>query len=116
MFVSYFLMDPSRDASGTEFLILFSPLLPSPLLVLPSSPPHPAQLRLHLSPATEAPTPADPPPRVKKQRTEVGKGESGGKEKAAGKGLKACMRDNTLLYFYFHFTRLCVLKKFFFSK
>lgn len=38
-------------------------------------PPHLAQLRLHLSPATEAPTPADPPPPEKKLRTEAGKGD-----------------------------------------
>lgn len=39
-------------------------------------PPIPAQLRLHLSLAKEAPTPADPLPREKNQRTEAGKGDS----------------------------------------
>ena len=36
------------------------------------------------------------------------KGESGGKEKAAGKGLKAGMRDNTLLYFYLFHQIMCI--------
>lgn len=39
-------------------------------LILSSPSPHPAQLRLHLSPAIKAPTPADLP-----QRTDVGKSD-----------------------------------------
>lgn len=46
-----------------------------PFLSLSSPSPHLAQLRLHLSPATEAPTPADPLPTEKKPRTEAGKGD-----------------------------------------
>lgn len=69
--VSYFLMGSSgwlmaygTASSFLSCLILFSPS------------PHPAQLRLHLSLAEEAPTPADPLPREKNQRTEAGKGDS----------------------------------------
>lgn len=42
-------------------------------LIFFSPSPHPAQLRLHLSLAKEAPNPADPLPREKNQRTEGGK-------------------------------------------
>lgn len=71
LFPFFFLMDSLLGRMWGSILIASPPssflfpllssfcLLSSPLL---SSPP-PAQLRLHLSPATEAPTPADPPTR-----------------------------------------------------
>lgn len=65
MQVSYFLM-----GSSGLCMVHRPHSIPFPILSSPS--PHPAQLRLHLSPATEAPTPADPLPREKKQTEDRG--------------------------------------------
>lgn len=63
--VSYFLM-----GSSVSCRVHRPHSIPSLILSPPS--PQPAQLRLHLSPATEAPTPADPLPREKKQTQDRG--------------------------------------------
>lgn len=70
-FPFFFFPDSLSASPWDRILLLSSPLpllfLTSPLRsILPPS----AQLRLHLSPATEAPTPADPPQGSRGQRRE----------------------------------------------
>lgn len=105
---SFFFFPDSLSASPWDRILLLSS--PLPLLFLTSSlrsilPPS-AQLRLHLSPATEAPTPADPPQGSRGQRREKVRAEGTMKYGVFWRYFNEKNRPTHLFLLLFHMEKL----------